>query len=497
MKITSATGLVKGNFGAIAVCLFDDEVKSPKLSALDRATQRSVAQLIAASKFSGKKGETVRHFSDAAAAPVLILQGLGVRKHFTWLGLRHAAGACARTARDSGAKSLALCSDDKLADELNPENVTRALVDGLILGSWTFDHYKSKNESAKDRKELASATLYFVNAERKRAADRMLPRATMMAECTCLARDWGTHPTNVTTIDYMTRRARELSKRGIRVSAVEMSEMKRLGMNLFVAVGQASEMPPRLVIMDWNPRGATKTFALVGKGLVFDSGGLNIKTAMMEEMKSDMCGAAAVLATMYGVAQMKPKVRVIGMLALAENAISGNAFRPSDIYTAMNGKTVEIGNTDAEGRLVLADSMCYANKKYKLTGMVDICTLTGAAKIALGVHADAVFTNNEKLQGRILDAANVSGDRMWPMPLYEEYLDEMRSPIADLNNTAGDRWGGACRAAAFLREFVGDTPWVHIDIAPTSFPGALSPIQPKMTANGTGVRTFLEFLSHS
>ncbi len=493
MKISAESGQVAASHAAIAVCLFDDEVKAPKLNALGRSSAKAVMQLIAASKFAGKKGETVVHFSDSGSAPVLILQGLGSRKHFTWHGLRLAAGSCIRAARGTGVKSFALASEAKLSEDLTAEGVTRSLVDGLVLGAWTFEHYKS-GANGKDKKEIASVAIYYSSPERKRAADKVISPAQISAECTCLARDLGTHPTNVITIDHLTKKAKELSKSGIRVSTVEMAEMKRLGMNLFVAVGQASVMPPRLVIMDWNPRGAKKTYALVGKGLIFDSGGLNIKTSMMEEMKSDMCGAAAVLAAMYGVSKLKPNVRVIGMLACAENSISGNAFRPSDIYTAMNGKTVEIGNTDAEGRLVLADAMCYANKKFKLSGMIDVATLTGAAKIALGSHADCVFTNNDKLQNAILTASERAGERMWPMPLYDEYLDEMRSAVADLNNSAGDRWGGACRAAAFLREFVDETPWVHIDIAPTSFPGPASSIQPKMTASGSAVRTFLEFL---
>lgn len=493
MKISTAHGNVSGGYDALAICLFDDEVKGARFEGLDRATAEEFMKLSVAAKFSGKKGETIVHHAEHASSPLIILQGLGSRKHFTWMTMRYAAGSCVRAAQAKGARTLAITSENKYVHDLDVDDVMRALADGIILGAWKFDHYKSKS-SEKPRPELSAVTVYFASEARKRAADVSKKQFVVMAHCTNLAREWGTHPTNVATIDYMTKQARALSKKGLKVSSVEVPEMKRLGMNLFVAVGQASEIKPRLVIMDYNPRGAKKTYALVGKGMVFDTGGLNIKTSMMEEMKSDMCGSAAVLGAMYGIAELKPKVRVIGLLALCENSIAGNAYRPSDIYTAMNGKTVEIGNTDAEGRLVLADSMCYANKKYSLTGMIDVATLTGAAVVALGHHADAVFTNNDRLQSDILQAATRSGERMWPLPNYDEYIDDMKSPVADLNNAAGHRWGGACTAAAFLKEFVGDTPWVHIDIAPTSIDSPPSSILPKAVANGAGVRTLIEFV---
>jgi leucyl aminopeptidase len=213
-------------------------------------------------------------------------------------------------------------------------------------------------------------------------------------------------------------------------------------------------------------------------------------------MKSDMSGAAAVLAAMYGVAELKPKVRVIGVMGLTENAIGPDAYRPSDIYTAYNGKTVEITNTDAEGRLVLADALAYVIAQYKPTGVIDIATLTGAAKIALGQFANAIFANDEKWQRAVADSAERVGERLWPLPLYEEYSEEIKSPIAQLRNAVTNhRWGGASTAAAFLKEFVGKTPWVHLDIAPTAFPGHPSPIQPKATASGAGVRTMLELVT--
>ncbi len=352
-----------------------------------------------------------------------------------------------------------------------------------------FEHYKAPR---KNKTVVAQADIYFANAARQKSATRVITQAQVMAECKCLARDYGTHPANVVTTDYLKAEARKLAKSGIKVTILEREQLKRLGMNLILAVGQASVMPPRVIIMDYNPRGAKKTIAFVGKGLVFDSGGLNIKVAMMDEMKSDMCGAAAVLAAMHGVAKLKPKQRILGVIGTCENAIGSNAFRPSDIYTAYNGITVEIGNTDAEGRLVLADTMAYVVDKYKPNLMVDIATLTGAAKVALGNHADAVFANSERVSQQVLAAAERGFERFWPLPMFEEYLDEMRGDTAMLKNAAGHRWGGASLAAAFLKEFVGNTPWAHLDIAPTSFPAYPTSLTPKMTASGTATKTLLE-----
>ena len=490
MKIRTASGSVTGRPNAVAVFLFDDEVKAVKLPALDSATVKELQRLITASKFTGKKSELVRHYAERAMSPLVILHGLGSRKEFQWKTLRLAVGAVVRQARDQGATKVALVSMDKLADELFAEDVTRAIVDGIVLGDWRFDHYRKV--SKEEAKELDSVTIIYSTDERRKAADRILKRVRVAAECTNLAREYGTHPANVVNTDYLVAEAKKLARRGVKVTILERAQLERLGLNLLLAVAKGSAMPPRLIIMDYKPAGAKKSYALVGKGLVFDSGGLNIKTASMEEMKSDMCGAAAVLAAMHGVAQLKPACRVIGVIGAVENAVGPASYRPSDIYTAYSGKTVEVMNTDAEGRLVLADALAYVVKNYKPDAVVDLATLTGAAVVALGYYADAVFTNNEKWLRTVMEAAEKAGERVWQMPLFEEYSEEMKGETAELRNVPGHRWGGACTAAAFLKEFVGETPWVHIDIAPTAFPAITSSIQPKATVSGSGVRTLLE-----
>ncbi|MCC6475938.1 leucyl aminopeptidase [bacterium] len=489
MKFTAKSGALTGKPDGIAVALFDDEIKAPKLTGLDKRTVAAVSRLIAASRFEGKVKETVVHFSEGAQAPVLILQGLGTRKDFSWKHLRQASGAIARASNSNSVKNLALFSTTSFDDDLNAEITARAIVDGVVLGSWSFEHYRPKKKSAS---QLGQVDVYFNSTARQKSASAVMHSAQIMAECHNMAREYGTHPANVVTTDYLRDEAKKLSKLGIKVTIIERDQLRRMGCNLILAVGGASVMPPRIIIMDWNPRGAQKTFAFVGKGLVFDSGGLNIKVAMMEEMKSDMCGAAAVLAAMDGVGKLKPKHRVIGAIGAAENAIGPSAYRPSDIYTAYNGKTVEIGNTDAEGRLVLADTLSYVADKYKPNLMVDIATLTGAAKVALGSHADAVFANKDRVGRQVLAAAERAFEQMWPLPMFEEYAEEVKGDTAMLKNSVGHRWGGACTAAAFLKEFVGDTPWSHIDIAPTSFPAATSSLNPKMTASGSATKTLLE-----
>jgi leucyl aminopeptidase len=493
MKIQTAVGPIKTAPGALAIFLFDDEARAPKLPLLNKATANETGKLISASKFSAKKLEVVTHYAERSISPLLILVGLGSRKDFSWRTLRLAAGSAIRAARDAGVKTVALISEDRLANDLSPEEVTRAIVDGLVLGNYRFEYYFKTD--AKDKKEITSVTLYFVNADRKKKADQILPRVQVMAECTNMARDYSTHPTNVVNTEYLAAEAMKLSKRGLKVSVLEKKDLAKLGMNLMLAVSKGSAMPPKLIIMDWNPRGAKKTYAFVGKGLVFDSGGLNIKTMTMEEMKSDMSGASAVLAAMFGVAELKPNARVIGVIGAVENAIGPDAYRPSDIYTGYNGKTVEVGNTDAEGRLVLADALAYTIDKYKPSLIIDLATLTGAAVVALGHAADAVFSNDEKSLRAVMDAAERSGERQWNLPLFDDYSEEMKGEISDLRNVPGHRWGGASTAAAFLKEFVGDTLWVHIDIAPTAFGVPASAIQPKATATGSGVRVLLELVT--
>jgi leucyl aminopeptidase len=263
-------------------------------------------------------------------------------------------------------------------------------------------------------------------------------------------------------------------------------------MNALLAVAKGSSEPPKLILIEYRVPGARKTLAFVGKGITFDSGGISIKPSeKMDEMKMDMCGAAAVLAAMKAVPQLKPRCNVVGIIPAVENLPSGTAYKPGDILTAMNGKTIEIITTDAEGRLILADAMVYAIKIYKPSAIVDIATLTGACVVALGHYATGLFSNRDSFRKIVERAGEHAGEKLWQLPLYKEYTEDIQSDVADIKNATG-RWGGACTAAAFLQEFVGKTPWVHLDIAGTAMDAKASSIQPKSVASGAGVRTLLQ-----
>jgi len=269
-----------------------------------------------------------------------------------------------------------------------------------------------------------------------------------------------------------------------------------MGMGLFTAVAQGSAQPPKFIVLDYRPNGAGRTVALVGKGITFDSGGLSIKSASgMQTMKGDMAGAAAVVATMGALRDVGVPHRVIGIAAATENMISAAAFRPGDILRSLDGHTVEITNTDAEGRLVLADALAYAVRA-GADEIVDLATLTGACVVALGDWTAGLMSNNQGLADRVLRGAALAGEQVWQLPLYDEFLEAMRGEITDLKNSAGSRAGGAERAAAFLKEFAGTTPWVHLDIAGPAFAEG-SRLPPYVTLGGTGfgVRTLLRYLT--
>jgi len=284
-------------------------------------------------------------------------------------------------------------------------------------------------------------------------------------------------------------------KAGLRCSVLDEDAMAALGMGAILSIGAGSAQPSRLIVLEYTPPRARTSVAIVGKGVCYDSGGINLKRDDLEWMKSDMAGGAAVIATMKTLPALKVPVRVLGVVAAVENMPSGKSVKPGDIVRAMNGKTIEINNTDAEGRVILADALAYASQK-GVDEIIDLATLTGSAIVALGYYAAAVMSNDQGLAQRLLDAAGRAGERMWQLPLYEEFLEDMRSQVADLRNSGG-RYGGAEKGAIFLREFVDGKPWAHLDIAPTAFLEKDEGTTPYLPKGGTGygVRTLLTYLS--
>ena len=457
---------------------------------VDKALGGLLAASLTEERFEGKPAKTtVLHTHGRIPARRVIVVGLGPKGQATLETLRRAAAAAILRARDLYAAHVAF-SPASLAPH-STELVTQARVEGIVLGHYRFSKYK-KPEGG----EVRTVTLLVGNQDQAKHMDDGLARGLMMAEATVFARDLVNEPPNQLSPERLAEIAHDVAKTAnLKYMVFDPAAMEALGMGAILAVGGGSANPPRLITLEYAPPRAKKTVAIVGKGVCFDSGGINIKTADLQWMKSDMAGGAAVIATMGALPALRPNVRVLGIVAAVENMLSGRAAKPGDIVRAMNGKTIEINNTDAEGRLILADALAYAVQQ-DAAEIVDLATLTGSAIVALGYHAAALLSNTPELADRLLRAAERAGERIWQLPLYEEFLEDMRSPIADLQNSGG-RYGGAEKGAIFLREFVDGRPWAHLDIAPTAFlerDEGTGPYLPK-GATGFGVRTLLAYLS--
>jgi leucyl aminopeptidase len=475
-----------------------DKTLPPLLRALDRHAGGRIAAILAAEKFSGKP-EAVTHVHLAAsgdggkpsAAPpgLVVIVGLGARRDVAVENVRRSAAVGVRRARDLGARRVAV---GLLAEALPPRARAHAVVEGAVLGTYTFDRYKKE----KSEKAVTELVLLAPDARSARAVEAGARTGEAFARATWFARDLvngpanDVHPTHLAAVAGDVARAKRLG-----VKVYDRAECRRMGMGAFLGVAAGSEQPPKFIHLTFKPRGrARKRVAIIGKGVTFDAGGLDLKTADgMLRMKNDMSGAAAVLAIMRALPDLGAPVEVHGLIAATENMPSGSAIRPGDILTAMNGTTIEIGNTDAEGRLTLADALCYASKHVEPDEVIDMATLTGACVIALGPLCSGLMANDQPLADRLLGAAGRAGERVWQLPLIDEYRDGLKSDVADINNV-GPRGGGAINAGLFLREFAGATPWAHLDIAGPAFADRDGPLVSK---GGTGVlvRTLLTYLT--
>jgi leucyl aminopeptidase len=369
----------------------------------------------------------------------------------------------------------------------------QATVEGALLGTYRFDKY------LKEKSSKALSSLAVVEPERRQqaAARDGVRLGQIGAAATAVARDLVNEPANVVTPSYLAARAQEIAKAGrLRVRVLDREECAKLGMGAFLGVAQGSQEPPSFIHLTYAPgRRARRRVAIVGKGITFDSGGLDLKSADgMLRMKDDMAGAATVLGVFQALPRLRLPVEVHGLIAATENMPSGTAQRPGDIVRAMNGLTIEIGNTDAEGRLTLADALAYAVKEIEPQEIVDLATLTGAVVIALGMGISGLFATQDGLADRLLGAARDAGERMWRLPLHDEYKDGLKSEVADLNNVSSQRGAGAIVAALFMRDFAGGLPYAHLDIAGTAFSEREAPLGPK-GATGVAVRTLLAYLT--
>ncbi len=462
--------------------------------AVDRALGGAISDVIAAGDFTGKSGETlVLYTRGAIPAPRVLVVGLGESAKFNLAAARNASATAARKARDLGAVTVATIVHGAGIGGLDPIKAAAALVEGVRLGLYRYAGYRSKLP-VDWKPDPDSLLVAERDAVRMAAFQVGIARAEAVVRGVALARDLVNTPANHMTPTVMAERAEALAREtGLKFQALGRAECKALGMGIFMAVAEESEEEPKLIILEHNAdRPDLPTVALVGKGVTFDSGGISIKPGEeMWKMKDDMAGAAAVIAALGVAARLNLPLHVVGLAPCAENLPGGRAQKPGDVFTGMTGKTMEVISTDAEGRMLLADALAYV-ARFNPAAVVDIATLTGAQAIALGPQAAAVFANNDDLAAKLLAAADASGDRLWRLPLYDEYAEAIKSQVADVKNTAG-RFGGIGTSAKFIEHFTEGYPWAHVDMASMAWAEEDKPAQPK-GATGYGVRLFTALL---
>ena len=457
------------------------------LSAIDRRMGGRLADAIAAGDFQAGREDRLVVYGPKGGEPTrAVLLGLGEAEKIGEAEIRNFAGRVGRETGRSGFGRVALIVPP--GPGLTPERSVALLTEGAMLGAYRFDRYKGSDKPS-GRKAAPRLRIVYTRKAKGLAELRSRSRdAAKVAESQLMARDLSNEPPNVIYPESLAREARRMARAvGLRCRVMTPAELERRDMGAILAVGQGSQRPPRMIVLEHGATARRKqrgTLALIGKGITFDSGGLSLKTAAgMLEMKHDMHGAATVFGAMRAIALLDLPIHVVGVLAAAENMPSHTAYRPSDIIETGSGQTVEIVNTDAEGRLVLADALDYATKTYTPDAMIDVATLTGAAMLAFGPWATAGLGNDDDLLAEIQAAGDVTGETVWPMPLLEAHEKAMRSQVADWKNSGG-RDAGISTAGAFLRGFVGETPWVHLDIAGSGMSGQATPLH---IGGGTGV----------
>jgi leucyl aminopeptidase len=439
-----------------------DAKADPALLSTEESVVKATGTVLASGEFKAASCETVLiHAPAGLKAKRLLIVGLGKNAKASVHELRKGVGAAVRFAKPRGIRELAIALPG--GDAFPAHAATRAAIEGAFVGDFDPDTYRS------DRKDQSIQSLSLLTPK---AADQAQAQAgyvegIIFGESQNFTRTLVNEPGNKMTPTILGQRAAEMCKEvGLRCEVYSTEKLHELNMGAFWAVSQGSEEPPALIVMTYEPEGAPAepVLGLVGKGITFDTGGISIKPSEgMEKMKYDMAGGAAMIGAMRAIAALKPKVKVIGIVCSAENMPSGKAYKPGDIIIAKSGKAIEIINTDAEGRMVLADGLTYA-KDLGATHLIDAATLTGACVVALGTNNAGIFSNDEETYQHFADILPTSGERFWRLPVEDEYREQIRSSIGDIMNTGG-RWGGAITAAMFLKEFAEDTPWIHLDIA--------------------------------
>ncbi len=480
--------------GAIVVAVLEGRKLSPGAAMIDRAARGAISRAIAASRFKGGPEDALAVLAPARlrASRVLLL-GLGKPGKIDRQAAERFGGRLVAQLQMSGESEASVLVDTIAGSGVGAPEMAALIAHGARLRAWRFDKYRTKEKPA-DRPSLKRVTLLVADPAE---AKRLYQPLDKVAEGVLFTRELVSEPANVIYPETLAAEAGRLAELGVEIEVLGVKEMRKLGMGALLGVGQGSAHEPRLVVMQWNGAAHAndkRPLAFVGKGVTFDTGGISIKPAAgMEEMKWDMAGAGAVMGLMRALAGRKAKVNAVGVVGLVENMPSGTAQRPGDIVKSMSGQTIEVINTDAEGRLVLADALCYAKDRFKPRLMVDLATLTGAIIISLGhVHA-GLFATNDELAETLIKAGRETGEPLWRMPLGEDYDQAIKSDAADMKNV-GDRAGGSITAAQFLKRFVDNVPWAHLDIAGMAWSSKDRPLAAK-GATGFGVRLLDRFVA--
>jgi leucyl aminopeptidase len=475
---------------ALITYAFDQEKPdSGVLAQLDQAAGGALSKLVASGELTGKMFETtLLYYPQGLAAQRLLVIGAGKKDKFGTAELRRLAAAAVRALKSRQVKRVTFLvrENDRSAAS------AQAVVEGLILANFDSDKYKTDK---KPGTEITHASLAGWEESARADADQGLARGRVIAESQNFARELGNEPSNLLTPRMLADRAAAMAREaGLAVDVLDENKIAELKMGALLSVAQGSVEPPRMIVITYTPQKLdpkAPVLGLVGKAITFDTGGISIKPANdMEKMKYDMCGGAAMIGVMRALATLKPSCKVIAVIPSSENMPGGRAQKPGDVRIAMSGKSIEVINTDAEGRLVLADGVTYA-KKLGCTHLVDAATLTGAVVVALGNINVGVFGSDEAFTSQLLLSSKAAGEKMWPLPIDDDYRDNIKSGIADIQNVGSGKGGGAIAGAMFIKEFTGDTPWIHLDIAGLAWQDDVKPWNAK-GATGVAVRTLVD-----
>lgn len=497
LKVNVIQGAVEGHDDELVVVSLFEGATAPSgaTAAVDLAMGGRIRRLIGDGDFKGKLGETIVLYGEGELkARRVLLIGLGKPDDLSLETVRHVAAVAAQKSRDLRVPHFSSVVHGAGAGGITAEDAAEALVIGTSLGLYRYTEHKTHDDDAARDAGPAGLTLVEFDGTKVSSLEAGAMRGGIVAEATILARDLVNAPANYLTPATFAERAMAVAREtGLSCHVLEREQLEELGMGAFLAVNQGSAHPPKMVVLQHQSVEGAAPIVLVGKGITFDSGGISLKPwENMHAMKSDMAGGAAVLGALQAVARLHLPKNVIGLIPLAENLPSGTAFRPGDVLVSMAGITIEVKSTDAEGRLILADALAYA-KRYSPAAVIDLATLTGACVVALGHVTTGLFSTDEGLSTKIKDAGLACGERMWPMPLFKEYGEQLKSDVADLSNVGG-RPAGAITAAAFLSRFADGYPWAHLDIAGTSWLEKQSTPYLPAGATGVGVALFTKLL---